>query len=314
MGLRYVYRVMMLCFGVVFSQDDIAPITDTDTSLSLPQAPQPIQKSRAMQAQESYRNYLKILEHDGTYFLFHHSFTPIKDSLRPFLEQNELKFQLSAKLPLWRGAFWSKGTLFFGYTQTMWFQWFNFKYSSPVRDTDYKPSIFYSYPASWESLGDSSLELRLGLLHYSNGIGGEECYRQSFSTPVPENCLSRSAANRIMLEGIWEAGGVARGLGVHIKAWPFISERKDTPQLHRYMGYGSLRLYYVNGRHKSEVDFTPIFADFGKYYPSVRVGYSLGINDFVALYVQYFYGYGDNLYEYRVRSHRLGIGLKARSW
>lgn len=117
-----------------------------------------------------------------------------------------------------------------------------------------------------------------------------------------------------MLEGIWEAGGVARGLGVHIKAWPFISERKDTPQLHRYMGYGSLRLYYVNGRHKSEVDFTPIFADFGKYYPSVRVGYSLGINDFVALYVQYFYGYGDNLYEYRVRSHRLGIGLKARSW
>lgn len=110
MGLRYVYWVMMLCFGVVFSQDDITPITDT--SLSLPQAPQPVQKSRAMQAQESYRNYLKILEHEGTYFLFYHSFTPIKDSLRPFLEQNELKFQLSAKLPLWRGAFWSKGTLF----------------------------------------------------------------------------------------------------------------------------------------------------------------------------------------------------------
>lgn len=271
-------------------------------------------KERAQKAQDSYKYYMQIFEHEGTYFLFYHSFTPVWG----INDRNELKFQLSAKIPIWRGAFWSKGSLFFGYTQTMWFQQFNFRYSSPVRDTDYKPSIFYSYPVGVEILGGRLEEVRFGFLHYSNGIGGEECRRESFEDPTPSDCRSRSAANRLMLEAIWERdfGNVKKqhNLGVHISAWPYIQQRKDNIDLPEYMGYANIKLYYKHSRHLAEVHFTPLLADYARYHASVRLGYAFGLNDFTSLYVQYFYGYGDNLYEYNHISHRLGIGLRVRSF
>lgn len=275
-------------------------------------------KERAKKAQNAYKYYMQIFEHEGTYFLFYHSFTPVWG----VNDNNELKFQLSAKIPIWRGAFWSKGSLFFGYTQTMWFNQFNFRYSSPVRDTDYKPSIFYAYPAEWRFLGGVLQDLRLGFLHYSNGIGGEECKRESFSDPTPANCRSRSAANRLIFEAIWESDFSKNGtkvnkagdFGIHISAWPYIQKRRDNLDLHKYMGYANVRFYYRHSRHLAEVHFTPIIVATKSYYPSVRVGYSFGISDFVSLYAQYFYGYGDNLYEYNQLSHRLGIGLRIRSF
>ena len=145
---------------------------------------------------------------------------------------SELKFQVSFKVPLWRGAFWSKGSLFFAYTQTSWFQQFNFRYSNPVRDSNYKPSIFYSYPADWDLFGGKGgkmKELRIGYLHFSNGIGGDECLRDSNRNPLtPEKCRSRSMGNRIMLELIWEKVMKNSTFGIHITAWPYIPKRKDT--------------------------------------------------------------------------------------
>ena len=275
-------------------------------------------KERSQKAQNSYKYYMQIFEHEGTYFLFYHSFTPVWG----INDNNELKFQLSAKIPIWRGAFWSKGSLFFGYTQTMWFNQFNFRYSSPLRDTDYKPSVFYSYPAGWRFLGGRIEELRLGFLHYSNGIGGEECKRESFSEPTPAACRSRSAANRLMFEVIYESdfskGGTkinkAGDFGIHLSAWPYISKRQDNPDLHKYMGYANLRLYYKHSRHLAEINFSPVIADYRHYHASVRAGYSLALSDFISLYMQYFYGYGDNLYEYNQISHRLGIGFRVRSF
>lgn len=271
-------------------------------------------KERAQKAQDSYKYYMQIFEHEGTYFLFYHSFTPVWG----INDRNELKFQLSAKIPIWRGAFWSRGSLFFGYTQTMWFQQFNFRYSSPVRDTDYKPSIFYSYPAGLEILGGRLEEVRFGFLHYSNGIGGQECRRESFEDPTPVDCRSRSAANRLMIEAIWERdfGNPKKqhNFGIHISAWPYIQQRKDNIDLPDYMGYANIKLYYKHSRHLAEAHFTPLLADYARYHASVRLGYAFGLNDFTLLYVQYFYGYGDNLYEYNHISHRLGIGLRVRSF
>ncbi|RDU61464.1 phospholipase [Helicobacter sp. MIT 14-3879] len=262
-------------------------------------------KARVEKAEKSYEYYMQILEHEGMYFLYSYSFPPqgvYGNNIR-----SELKFQLSAKVPIWRGAFWSKGTLFFGYTQTMWFQQFNFAYSNPVRDTDYKPSLFYSYPANWNVLGGKLKELRLGVLHYSNGIGGEECLRTNINIPTPEQCRSRSAGNRIMLEIIWES----HGFGIHLTAWPYIDTRRDNPDLNEFMGYANLRFYYKHKRHFAEIHFSPIISNYSKYHGSIRIGYALAINRFVSIYGQYFYGYGDNLYEYNRISHRLGIGLRS---
>ncbi|RDU72540.1 phospholipase [Helicobacter aurati] len=262
-------------------------------------------KERSRQAEKSYEYYMKLLEHEGMYFLYYYSLPPhgiYGNNIR-----GELKFQLSAKVPLWRAAFWSKGTLFFAYTQTMWFQQFNFRYSNPIRDTDYKPSLFYSYPANWNFLGGTLKELRLGMIHYSNGIGGEECVRNDFDDPTPSECRSRSAGNRILFEAIWEF----HNFGVHISAWPYIDKRRDNPNLAEFMGYANLRLYYKYNRHFVELHASPIISDYSKYHGSIRLGYAFRFNRFISLYGQYFYGYGDSLYEYNIISHRVGIGLRS---
>ncbi|STQ85314.1 phospholipase [Helicobacter muridarum] len=264
---------------------------------------------RVAEAEKSYENYLKLLEHEGTYMIYYYSFQPhgIYGGNIP----GELKFQLSIKLPIWRGAFWTKGTLFFAHTQTMFFQQFNRRLSNPVRDTDYKPSIFYSYPGNWNFLGITLKELRLGLTHYSNGIGGEECIRNDLDDPTPRDCRSRSAGNRIIFETILEYPWKSHVFGAQISLWPYISYRRDNPDLAKFMGYGNLRIYYKYDRHFAEIHINPIFSNYAKYHGSIRLGYAFRLNKFISIYGQYFYGYGDNLFEYNIISHRLGIGLRS---
>lgn len=258
-----------------------------------------------MQTAQTYYNMLQVLEHEGTYFTYTYSMPPF--GIYGNNLASELKFQVSFKVPIWRGAFWSKGSLFFGYTQTMWFQQFNYRYSNPVRDTNYKPSVFYSYPTDWDFLGGKIKELRIGYLHFSNGIGGEECVRINGQTQSLANCRSRSLGNRIIFEGIWEMGG----FGVHISVWPYIPYRRDNPDIAEYVGYANMRLYYKHNRHFAEIHIAPIIGDYTRYHGSIQLGYAYSISKFFAIYGQYFYGYGNSLYEYNIPSQRIGIGLRA---
>ncbi len=262
-------------------------------------------KERAQNAEASYTHFMQVLEYEGTYFVYTYSLPPfgIYGNNIP----GELKFQISFKVPLWRGAFWSKGSLFFAYTQTSWFQQFNARYSNPMRDTNYKPSIFYAYPADWSFLGGKIKELRIGYLHFSNGIGGDECRRPDKDPSVSGDCRSRSMGNRIMLEGIWEIGG----FGIHITAWPYIPRRKDNLDIAQYMGYANVRFYYKYKKHFVELHAAPIISDYTHYHGSIRLGYAYEVSNFFALYGQYFYGYGDSLFEYNMPTHRIGIGIRA---
>lgn len=266
-------------------------------------------KERIKKAEKSYEDYMQILEHEGLYFVFTYSLPPygIYGSNIP----SELKFQLSVKVPFWRGAFWSKGSLFFAYTQTMWFQQFNPRYSSPVRDTDYKPYLFYSYPANWRLFGGRLKELRLGAIHYSNGIGGDGCLRPAPGAPRPSTCRSRSAGNRILMEVIWEYLLNSHVFGFQLSAWPYVPNRRDNPNLKDFIGYANLRLYYKYGRHFTELHVEPIIADYTRFHGAFRLGYAFKINRFISVYGQYFYGYGDSLYEYDKKVHRIGLGLRS---
>ena len=270
-------------------------------------------KERTKQAETTYTDFMRVLEHEGTYFVYSYSLPPfgIYGSNMP----SELKFQVSFKVPLWRGAFWSKGSLFFAYTQTSWFQQFNFRYSNPVRDSNYKPSIFYSYPADWDLFGGRGgkiKELRIGYLHFSNGIGGDECLRDSNRNPLtPEKCRSRSMGNRIMLELIWEKVMKNSTFGIHIIAWPYIPKRKDNPDISLYMGYANARLYYKYKKHFVELHVAPIISDYTRYHGSLQLGYAYEVSKFFAVYGQYFYGYANSLYEYNIPAHRIGIGIRA---
>ncbi|MCI7412112.1 phospholipase A [Helicobacter bilis] len=269
-------------------------------------------KERTKEAETTYTDFMRVLEHEGTYFVYSYSLPPfgIYGSNMP----SELKFQVSFKVPLWRGAFWSKGSLFFAYTQTSWFQQFNFRYSNPVRDSNYKPSIFYSYPADWELFGGKGgkiKELRIGYLHFSNGIGGDECLIDNNRNPLtPEKCRSRSMGNRIMLELIWEKVMKNSTFGIHITAWPYIPKRKDNPDISLYMGYANARLYYKHKKHFVELHVAPIISDYTRYHGSLQLGYAYEVSKFFAVYGQYFYGYANSLYEYNIPAHRIGIGIR----
>ena len=252
---------------------------------------------------QTYYNMLKVLEHEGTYFTYTYSMPPF--GIYGNNLANELKFQISFKLPIWRSAFWSNGSLFFGYTQTSWFQQFNYLYSNPVRDTNYKPSIFYSYPIDFSLLGGKLKEVSIGYLHFSNGIGGKECLRVK-GWSIAKNCRSRSLGNRIMFEGIWEING----FGVHIVAWPYIPYRRDNPDIAKYVGYANMRLYYKHNRHFAEIHIAPIISDFTSYHGSIQLGYAYSVSKFFAIYGQYFYGYGNSLYEYNINTQRVGIGIR----
>ena len=273
-------------------------------------------KARQKSAEDSYKYYMKILEHEGTYFTLQYSLPPygIYGNNIP----TELKFQLSFKVPLWRGALWTKGSVFFAYTQTMWFQQFNYRYSSPVRDSTYKPYVFYTYPLEWgfgsknDTFGRIK-ELRAGIIHYSNGIGGDDCVRSS-----PEYaqglCRSRSAGTRFMAEVIWEKEWGNHTFGAHLSVWPYLPERRDNADLADYMGYGDLKLYYRHKRHLLELQILPVIADYTRYHGGFRLGYAFAVNHYFSLYAQYFYGYHDSLYEYNIKSNRIGLGLRVSSF
>jgi len=85
----------------------------------------------------------------------------------------EAKFQVSLKAKVLQGAFWNKGDLWLGFTQQSFWQVYNGKMSRPFRETNYRPEIFVTVPMRFEAL--PSLDyLRAGLLHESNGQGGEK--------------------------------------------------------------------------------------------------------------------------------------------
>ena len=264
-----------------------------------------IRENRLKEAENSYKHYMKLIEHEGIYFVYSYSLPPyvVYGNNIP----DELKFQISFKIPIWRAAFWSKGSLFLAYTQTSWFQRSNYRYSSPVRDTNYKPQIFYSYPGEWNLFGGILKELRVGLEHFSNGIGGDECFRANFGTPSPPNCRSRSVGNRLFFSAIWERGG----FGIWINAWPYVPDRRDNLDIVYTLGYADARLYYRHKKHLLELQIGPIISNYARYHGYVRFGYSYSISPYVALYGQYFFGYMDSLYEYNILASRIGVGIRA---
>ncbi|WP_052062522.1 phospholipase A [Helicobacter saguini] len=270
-------------------------------------------KNRVDKAENSFQYFMNAIEHEGTYFIYQYSLPPygIYGNNIP----SELKFQISFKIPLWRGALWSKGSFFLAYTQTMWFQQFNYRYSSPVRDTTYKPYLYYTYPGDWGFLGGKIKEVRAGMVHYSNGIGGSECYRTSFEDPTPTpNCRSRSAGTRFIAELIWEKQLREHTFGLQFSVWPYIPSRRDNPDLPNYMGYADAKFYYRYKRHLVELQVSPVISDYTRYHGNFRVGYAFAVSKYVSLYAQYFYGYNDSLYEYNIMTSRIGIGLRSTTF
>ena len=238
--------------------------------------------------------FIALYPHRAVYILpFYHSISaPTESNIR-----NEAKFQFSFKLSLFKKVFSPYGRLYFAYTQTAWFQVYNKQDSRPFRDLDYQPELFYSYERGLKFLGGEIKNISFGYNHTSNG----------------ERAARSRTQNRLFVSTNWEHKFAQGVLGVQIGLWAYIGTNNDgfihdNRDLPKYRGYNDLWLYYKGTRHLMEFYVRPPIAL--KYYPYFELGWTIRISDNIGLYAQYINGYGDNLYEYNVKSQRVGIGFR----
>ncbi|TBR80147.1 phospholipase [Campylobacter novaezeelandiae] len=200
----------------------------------------------------------------------------------------EAKFQISIKKHLFENLFGLNEKYYIAYTQTSWWQIYN--HSSPFRETNYQPEFFVDFPQNNEIFKN----LRLGLLHESNGQGDE-------------NLRSRSW-NRIYLSSSFLYGNFL----FTPRIWYRIPESKNTddnPAIIHYMGNFDINLTYFNKKFfvntliRNNLKFSN-----NKGALQIDLGYDLFDNG-IYWYLQYFNGYGESLIDFNKKVQRLSSGF-----
>lgn len=209
----------------------------------------------------------------------------------------ELKFQLSLKTMLVSDLIGRTGDLWVGYTNRSFWQAFNAKRSSPFRETNHSPEVWFDFAAD-RSLGSLHfMGTNLGLMHQSNGQWGE---------------VSRSW-NRIY-------GLVMFQQGDHyfaVKPWWRLPESRrndDNPDIEKYLG--NFEFYALkNWKSQSLGVMLRNNLNFnGNNRGAVQIDYTFPLHNQLRGYLQYFSGYGESLIDYDHRVDTLGIGVMLSNW
>ena len=261
----------------------------------------PALEQRTQKERNLARRAFAILPHRPNYVLYTYNGAP---NVAPFssidsqadLQHQELKFQISLRVPLWNRMFGDNGDLWFGYTQMSFWQAFNTKRSAPFRETNYEPEMGLTLHTDFSLLGLRHRQLAVGFAHQSNGRDGT---------------LTRSW-NRL-----WASFTLERGNFVLVlKPWYRIPEEAatdDNPDMAEYAGRAQLRLVYKYG----DQVFSSMLRNSLRASDN-RSGYELGwtvpYNKSIKGLVQYYNGYGESLIDYNVRTRRFGIGVLVEDW
>jgi phospholipase A1 len=213
---------------------------------------------------------------------------------------DEARIQLSFRYQLFgsraREAGKSLGDgLYFAYTQRMF--WDLGAKSSPFRNIDFQPEVFYVTPP--KALSDAAtVSAQIGMRHESNGRDG--VYSRSLNTVY----IAPMAA--------FSLGGDVR-LTVAPRAWFYAGDLSDNPDIRRYRGNTglSVEIGEENGLRLSTSSRFNLAS--GKGAISADLSYPLrrllgGGPDFY-LFGQSFTGYGENLLDYNRRVTRLRVGV-----
>ena len=199
----------------------------------------------------------------------------------------EIKTQISLLKELVNINNW---TFNFVYTQRSFWQVYDNKHSRPFRETNYKPSLFFTTP-NWKGVNFSS-----GYEHESNG--GKEVYKKD-GTKVN---LSRS----------WDKTFIEIGLNYkyfegYLRVWDVFLEEDWKESMVDYYGFGELNL---------TVKFSKIhLSATGRYNPNTKYGQKIINLSFPMLFIngyyflQYFEGYGESLIDFNKFDKRCGIGI-----
>jgi len=209
----------------------------------------------------------------------------------------EAKFQLSVKTTLFDKVLLRNDAIQFGFTAASFWQMYNKELSSPFRETNYEPELFWLAPMNWTPWGVDTTLLTIGLSHQSNGRGGS---------------LSRSW-NRLYANFIWEKGDYVFSL----KPWYRLPESKkkepgdprgdDNPDIEDFMGNFEFTTVYKRGSHEFSAMLRNNLSSDNK--GAIQIEWTFPLLKNVRGYAQYFNGYGESLIDYNARIERIGIGF-----
>ena len=202
----------------------------------------------------------------------------------------EVIFQISAKQKLFDTDF------YIGYSQKSFWQLYNRKESSPFRETDYNPEVFYRWTPDIDWLNHWGADA--GFEHESNGRG------------LPE---SRSW-NRIYIAPFQAKGQYL----VYLKFWyripekdkanPTDAEGDDNPDIEKFYGHAELQLqrqFFHN--HLAHLT---VKGNVNTGKGSVALNYSIPSGNGSVFYcLNFFSGYGESLIDYNRSITRVGIGV-----
>ena len=191
--------------------------------------------------------------------------------------------------PSWRDG------LHFAYTQRMF--WDLGATSSPFRNIDFQPELFYLTPST--SLANGvSLSAQGGFSHESNGRSGPE---------------SRSLNTLYVAPMVAFPLGHGYRLSVAPRLSLLVGDKSDNPEIRRYRGIGSLFLEVGKDDGLRLTTSTRFNFSSGKGALAANLSYPFwrmlgGSADFY-LFGQSFIGYGENLLDYNRRTTRLRVGV-----
>ena len=246
-------------------------------------------------------SFLWIENWRDSYFLYVYNLTPMRN---PQYVRGELKGQISFRVPLVPKFFHKDWIFYLAFTNTFYFQLFNEKASSPMRDNDFAPEFLLTYrpnkPARF-----SLQEITTGWRHISNGEIDK----------AQGGLTDRSrGSDRFILKARFSS----KHYGLDIEAFVptrFYAENRD---IYKYLGSLEIKANTRYTNHLADMSVGGILGIIQPPYnitkkrptPYFRASYTYKINKYYGLYVQYFVGYGDILYEYNVFAHRIGVGIR----
>jgi phospholipase A1 len=264
--------------------------------------------SRRMQAEaETGGNRFVLTPHKRNYFQFRYMDNPNDDAFRNLqnddgadLDDAETEFQVSIKVAMLRDTFTAGDAVQFGFTLKSFWQTFNNDQSSPFRETNYQPEVWYRTPLPWNTFGSDTMLWGIGAEHQSNGRSRE---------------LSRSW-NRIYTTVTWLTDSYA----FRFKPWYRIPEDRkdepddtdgdDNPDIHRYMGYFEFTGIY----HDDDQEFgfmlrNNVGSGASNSRGAIQLDYTFPLWGRVRGYAKLFNGYGESLIDYNANVTSVGLGF-----
>ncbi len=259
-------------------------------------------QERVAKENKAQSNPFSIVFFKPTYILpYYYTVTPYNSIYKgntpdnESLKSEEIKYQISFKVPAWKNMFDSATSLYLAYTQLSYWQAYDTR--AFFRETDYEPEFYFSRDINYPLGKNWRLNfINLGAVHQSNGQGGSL-----------ERSWNRAYIGVVASTDHWVIG---------IKPWIIFRDstyERQNPNMSTYMGYEEVVIAYKYVNQVFALESRNFIESGGRRSGNI-ISWSFPLTKYLKGYVQVFSGYGQSLIEYNHRTNSIGVGIALSNW